>query len=72
MYLINYCEHLGERKSNYACLPASPLGCINYHVFSRFDFVNKKNQQKPDRVNVPLEIQDNNGIASRALKNLSE
>ena len=46
MYLINYCEHLGERRSNYSCLPTSPLGCINYYVFSLFDFVNKKEKRK--------------------------
>ena len=33
MYLINYCEHVGERRFNYACLPTSPIGCINYHVY---------------------------------------
>ena len=35
-YLINYCEQLGERRFNYACLPTSPLGCINYHVCTLF------------------------------------
>ena len=28
LYLINYCEHFGKRRSNYACLPTSPLGAV--------------------------------------------